>query len=65
MRKLYEAIFALEDLREIFREAVPGRANEDEIAAGVARVERILRDFKECKNSSLKYITNHIELRTR
>jgi len=65
VRKIYEAIFALEDLREIFREAVPGRANEDEIAAGVARVERILRDFKECKNSSLKYITNHIELRTR
>ncbi|MCD6203088.1 MAG: hypothetical protein J7I99_01845, partial [Methanophagales archaeon] len=65
VRRLYEAMFALEDLREIFRESVPGRANEDEIAAGVARVERILKDFKERKSSSLKYITDHIELRTR
>ncbi len=65
VRKLYEALFALEDLREIFRTAVPGCADEDEIAAGVARVEAILNDLKEQRSSSLRYITDRIELRTR
>ncbi len=65
MRKLYEAMFALEDLREVFRDAVPGSANEEEIAACIARVERILKELKEAKSSSLKYITDRIELRTR
>jgi Sep-tRNA:Cys-tRNA synthetase len=45
-RKIYEALFALEDLREIFRHALPTGLDENEEAQlldGIARVETIIR----------------------
>ncbi|MBC8521602.1 MAG: hypothetical protein H8D26_06395 [Methanomicrobia archaeon] len=49
-RKIYEALFALEDLREIFRQALPtglDESEEEQLSNGIARVETILRDLKE------------------
>ncbi len=67
-RKIYEALFALEDLREIFRHALPTGLDENEEAQlldGIARVETIIRDLKEGKGSPIKYVDDRIELRTR
>ena len=67
-RKIYEALFALEDLREIFRHALPTGLDENEeeqFSDGIARVESIIRDLKEGKGSPIKYVDDKIELRTR
>ena len=67
-RKIYEALFALEDLREIFRQALPTGLDKNEEAQlldGIARVETIIRELKEGKGSPIKYIEDKIELRTR
>ena len=68
VRKLYEALFALEDLRELFREALPtglDERGEGEFASGIARLESILGELKEGKGSQLRYVEDRIELRTR
>jgi Sep-tRNA:Cys-tRNA synthetase len=68
VRKLYEALFALEDLREIFRQALPGgldESEEEQLSNGIARVETIIRELKEGKGSPIKYADDRIELRTR
>jgi Sep-tRNA:Cys-tRNA synthetase len=67
-RKIYEALFALEDLREIFRQALPtglDKNEEEQFLDGIAHVETIIRELKEGKGSPLKYIEDRIELRTR
>jgi Sep-tRNA:Cys-tRNA synthetase len=58
-RKIYEALFALEDLREIFRHALPTGLDESEEAQlldGIARVETIIRGLKEGKSSHSFFI---------
>ncbi len=67
-RKIYEALFALEDLREIFRQALPTGLDKNEEAQlldGIVRVETIIRELKEGKGSPIKYVEDKIELRTR
>ena len=68
VRKLYEALFALEDLREIFRQALPtglDEHEEEQLSNGIARVETIIKELKEGKGSPIKYAEDRIELRTR
>jgi len=67
-RKIYEALFALEDLREIFRHALPTglyENEEEQVLTGIARIETIIKELKEGKGSSIKYVEDMIELRTR
>jgi len=50
VRKIYEALFALEDLRELYRHALPTGLDEDEEAQfsnSIARLETIIRELKE------------------
>ncbi len=50
VRKIYEALFALEDLRELYRQALPtglDESEEEQLSNGIARVETILRELKE------------------
>ncbi len=68
VRKIYEALFALEDLREIFRQALPtglDEGDEEQLSNGIARVETIIRELKEGKGSPIKYAEDRLELRTR
>ena len=68
VRKIYEALLALEDLREIFRQALPtglDESGEKQLSNGIARVETIIRELKEGKGSPIKYAENRLELRTR
>ncbi|MGB2841818.1 MAG: O-phospho-L-seryl-tRNA:Cys-tRNA synthase [Halobacteriota archaeon] len=68
VRKIYEALFALEDLREIYRQALPtglAENEEEQLSNGIARVETIIKDLKEGKGSPIKYTEDKIELRTR
>jgi len=68
VRKIYEAEFALEDIREIFREALPTGLDEreaDQLTAGIDRVDAIIRELKEGKGNPIKYVEDKIELRTR
>jgi hypothetical protein len=49
VQKTFEALFALEDIREVFREALPTGPGPDEeraIREGVARVRAILDDLE-------------------
>ena len=58
-RKIYEALFALEDLREIFRQALPTGLDKNEEAQlldGIARVETVIRELKEGKGSHSFFI---------
>ncbi len=66
-RKIYEALFALEDLRGIFRHALPtglDKNEEEQLLTGIARVEAIIKELKEGKGSPIKYVEDKIELRT-
>ncbi|MBN1762310.1 MAG: O-phospho-L-seryl-tRNA:Cys-tRNA synthase [Methanomicrobia archaeon] len=68
VRKLYEALFALEELRELYRHALPSGLDEEEeahFADGVARVERLVEELKAGKGNPVKQITTTLELRTR
>jgi len=67
-RKIFEALFALEDLREIFRQALPTgltKNEEEQFFNGIAHVETIIKELREGKGSSIKYVEDKIELRTR
>jgi Sep-tRNA:Cys-tRNA synthetase len=58
-RKIYEALFALEDLREIFRHALPTGLDKNEEAQlldGIAHVETIINELKEGKGSHSFFI---------
>lgn len=68
VRKLYEAQFALEDIREIFREALPtglDEREEEQLTAGIDRVDAIIRELKSGKGNPIKYVEDKIEVRTR
>ncbi|MGB2728158.1 MAG: O-phospho-L-seryl-tRNA:Cys-tRNA synthase [Halobacteriota archaeon] len=68
VRKIYEALFALEDLREIFRQALPAGLDENEeeqLSNGIARVETIIRELKEGKGNPIQQVGAGLELRTR
>ncbi len=50
VRKIYEALFAFEDLREIYRQAIPtglDEREEEHFSNGIARLETIIRELKE------------------
>ncbi|MDY6932054.1 MAG: O-phospho-L-seryl-tRNA:Cys-tRNA synthase [Halobacteriota archaeon] len=66
--KLFEASFAIEDLREILRQSVPSGLSEGEEAEfgeGIKKIEGIIDDLKSGKGDALKYIDDNLELRTR
>jgi Sep-tRNA:Cys-tRNA synthetase len=68
VRKIYEALFALEDLRELYRQALPSGLDDEEdahFADGVARVERIIEELKAGKGNPIKLAGAGLELRTR
>ncbi|MQY54545.1 MAG: O-phospho-L-seryl-tRNA:Cys-tRNA synthase [Methanosarcinales archaeon] len=68
VRKIYEALFALEDLRELFRQALPAGLDEHEEAqfsSEIARLETIVQELKEGKGNPIKHIGAGLELRTR
>ncbi|HID20052.1 MAG TPA: O-phospho-L-seryl-tRNA:Cys-tRNA synthase [Methanophagales archaeon] len=68
VRKIYEALFALEDLREIFRQALPSgldKSDEEQLSTGIARVDAIIKELKEGKGNPIKYVEDRIEVRTR
>ncbi|MFZ2071458.1 MAG: O-phospho-L-seryl-tRNA:Cys-tRNA synthase [Halobacteriota archaeon] len=68
VRKIYEALFALEDLRELFRQALPTGLDENEeeqFSNGLARVEALIRDLKEGKGTPIHDVGAGLELRTR
>ncbi|MBK5191528.1 MAG: O-phospho-L-seryl-tRNA:Cys-tRNA synthase, partial [Methanosarcinales archaeon] len=68
VRKIYEALFALEELRELFRKALPTELGEDEEAQfsnDIARLETIIRELKEGKGNPIKHAGAGLELRTR
>ncbi|NQE05495.1 hypothetical protein C5S32_06460 [ANME-1 cluster archaeon GoMg1] len=58
-RKIYEALFALEDLREIFRHALPtglGENEEEQFLNCIAHTESIINELKEGKSSHSFFI---------
>ena len=66
--KVFEALFAFEDLREIFRKSLPTGLDEEEekeLLEGLKRVDGILSEIKEGNGNLSKYVTDSIELRTR
>ncbi|MDY6966524.1 MAG: O-phospho-L-seryl-tRNA:Cys-tRNA synthase [Halobacteriota archaeon] len=66
--KLFEALFALEDIKEIFRQSLPSGLNdveEKQFSEAVSKVESIIKELKEGKGSTSKYLADKIELRTR
>jgi Sep-tRNA:Cys-tRNA synthetase len=68
VRKLYEALFALEDLRELYRHALPSGLDEEEeahFADGIVRVERLVEDLKAGKGTPITHAGAELELRTR
>ena len=67
-RKIFEAMFLLEDMREIFRNALPtglNEAQENEFQEYLERLQQVLDELKAGKGTPLKFITDRIELRAR
>jgi len=68
VRKIYEALFALEDLRELYRHALPTGLDEHEEAqflSDIARLESIIKELKAGKGNPIKQVVPKLELRTR
>ncbi len=68
VRKIYEALFALEDLRELYRHALPtglDEHEEEQFLNGIARVDSIIRELKEGKGDPIQDVGVGLELRTR
>jgi Sep-tRNA:Cys-tRNA synthetase len=68
VRKIYEALFVLEDLRELFRQAVPtGLTKEEEeyFLEGIIHVGSIIQELKEGKGNPIQDVSAGLELRTR
>ncbi|OFV66695.1 MAG: cysteinyl-tRNA synthetase [Candidatus Syntrophoarchaeum butanivorans] len=66
--KIYEALFTLEEMREVFRHALPAGlddSEEERIDEGLKRLERILDEIRQQKGNRLRYVSDKIELRTR
>jgi Sep-tRNA:Cys-tRNA synthetase len=68
VRKIYEALFALEDLRELYRQALPtglDEHEEEQFSSEIARLETILKELKDGKGNPIKQVVPKLELRTR
>ncbi|MHC1611166.1 MAG: O-phospho-L-seryl-tRNA:Cys-tRNA synthase [Candidatus Methanospirareceae archaeon] len=68
VRKIYEAFFALEELRELYRHALPTGLDEDEeerFSSGIARLETIIEELKGGKGDPIQHAGAGLELRTR
>ncbi len=68
VRKLYEALFALEDLRELYRHALPTGLDEDEEAQfsdDIARLETLIQELKAGKGNPITHAGARLDLRTR
>lgn len=69
IQKIYEAMFALEDLREILRKSLPTGFNKDEkeeFSKTLIKVKDIIEEFeKGQKRPLINKIVDKIELRTR
>jgi Sep-tRNA:Cys-tRNA synthetase len=68
VRKIYEALFALEDLRELFRQAVPTgltKAEEEHFLDGIIRVGSIIQELKDGTGNPIQEVMEGLGLRTR
>lgn len=68
-QKTFEALFALEDIREIFRQTLPNITNPEEersIKEGVNRVRKILDDIENSTGTpEVRKIADNIDIRSR
>ncbi len=68
VRKIYEALFALEELRELYRHALPTGLDDQEEAYfsdRIVHIEQLVQDLKAGKGTPIKQVTPGLELRTR
>ncbi len=68
VRKIYEALFALEELRELYRHALPTGLDDQEEAHfsdRVAHLEQLIQELKAGRGTPIKQVTPDLELRTR
>jgi Sep-tRNA:Cys-tRNA synthetase len=69
IQKTFEALFALEDVREIFRQSLPnvtGPEEEHSIKEGVNKVRKILNDIENCTGTpQIRKIADNINIRSR
>lgn len=68
VRKIYEALFALEELRELYRHALPTGLDDQEEAHfsdHIAHLERLVQELKAGRGTPIKQVTPDLELRTR
>jgi Sep-tRNA:Cys-tRNA synthetase len=68
VRKIYEALFALEDLRELFRQALPTGLDEQEeehFLDGIIHVGSIIQELKDGTGTPIQEVMEELELRTR
>ncbi|HDS46080.1 MAG TPA: O-phospho-L-seryl-tRNA:Cys-tRNA synthase [Methanomicrobia archaeon] len=68
VRKIYEALFALEELRELYRHTVPAGLDEQEeahVSARIAHLEQLIQELKAGNGIPIKQVTPDLELRTR
>ena len=68
VRKIYEALFALEDLRELFRHAAPTGLTKDEeehFLDGIIHLGSIIQELKDGEGNAIQEVMEGLELRTR
>ncbi len=69
IQKTFEALFALEDVREIFRQSLPNVTSPEEehsIEEGVNKVRKILDDIENCTGTpQVRKIADNINIRSR
>jgi Sep-tRNA:Cys-tRNA synthetase len=69
IQKTFEALFALEDVREIFRQSLPNVTSPEEehsIKEGVSKVRKILDDIENCTGTpQVRKIADNINIRSR
>ena len=69
IQKTFEALFALEDVREIFRQSLPNVTSPEEehsIKEGINKVRKILDDIENCTGTpQVRKIADNINIRSR
>jgi Sep-tRNA:Cys-tRNA synthetase len=69
IQKTFEALFALEDVREIFRQSLPNVTSPEEehsIKEGVNKVRKMLDDIENCTGTpQVRKIADNINIRSR
>ena len=69
IQKTFEALFALEDVREIFRQSLPNVTSPEEehsIKEGINKVRKILDDIENCTGTpQFRNIADNINIRSR